>query len=280
MGHTTEAGFFGHILECAVSHVAEQDVAATGACDEQALSATIVVIGEGGGDTYPIAQPHAGPLGNILERPIAFVPVKCVGSELIHEVNIVMAITIVVADGHAAAVIVQVHLEFFPLLTRQKPHAEMDARLASQLAKAILRRSLVFRGRIKGLAPNPCREEDHSHDYQEPGQTGDENPTVATRGSTHESSSRPSQMWTSSLCGEMHFGNHRRAMISPTRSGSYPWINLFEEALVDAQNLFPFIVVEIGILAVRRNNRQPKVGRYRAQRLKGLAVPSLLTLLG
>src|SRR2546427_3047553 len=84
---------------------------------------------------------------------------------------------------------------------------------------------------------------------------------------------------------QMRFGNYRSAAIlSPQESvlflSGLPWINWFGEALVHTQNFFPFIIVEIRVLPVGWNKRQPKVGRYRAQCFEGPAIASLLALLG
>src|SRR4051794_25490282 len=120
-----QAGLLGDILELASAQVAEQDVTAAGGGDEQVESAIVIVVGPGGGHADAVAQADAGPVGDVLEGAIALVAEKLVGAQLIEKINVVVAVAVEVADGHAAAVVVQVRLEVLPLFAGQEVHAEV-----------------------------------------------------------------------------------------------------------------------------------------------------------
>src|SRR5262245_36003908 len=118
MADVSQAGFLSDIFEFAVSQVFEQNVAASGAGDKQALSTAIVVIGEGGHYADSISHPHSSLLRDIDKSAVAIVLVKSIPAELIEEINVIVAISVVIAYGHAGPMIIKVGFEILSLFTR------------------------------------------------------------------------------------------------------------------------------------------------------------------
>src|SRR5262249_28452130 len=158
-----ESGLRGDVFEGAVALVAEEDVAAARAGDEEVEVAVVVVIHEGGGDAHAIAEADAGFVGDFLEGAVAVIAAQGVAAELIAEIDVVVAVAVEIADRQTATVIVKVDLEGFALLIGQERHAELQADLVGAFTKRM-------RGSIRGrrcprsitLANDPSG---HSHNY-------------------------------------------------------------------------------------------------------------------
>jgi hypothetical protein len=165
-------GAGGQVGEGAVAVVVEEHVAAARAGDEEVLVAVVVVVGKGGGHAHAVPEGHAGLVGHVLEGAIPLVAKERAGAQLIAEEDVVVAVAVVVPDGHAAAVVVQVDLEGLSLLAGQEGHAEVESRFPGPLEKD---RPLRRGCRVSSM-PSPFRPEEgrraHGADNQERGQLG------------------------------------------------------------------------------------------------------------
>src|SRR5439155_20200308 len=101
--------------------------------DVEVLAAVVVDVSEDGRDADPVVKPDAGPLRDVREAAPAVVVVERVRPELVAEVDVVAAVAVVVGDGDARAVVVEIGLELLALLPGEERHLEVDPRLARPL---------------------------------------------------------------------------------------------------------------------------------------------------
>ncbi len=85
---------------------------------------------------------------------------------MIAEVNVIVAVAVIVADDHAAAVIVEIDLEVFALLVGEKAHEKQEARLPRTLAEAggaVVRSSVGIAAPVsdEGVKNGPQDQKDH-----------------------------------------------------------------------------------------------------------------------
>src|SRR5207248_873267 len=69
------------------------------------------------------------------EGAVTLVLVQRVRPELVGKVKVIMAVPVIVTDGQAAAVVVEVRLKLLPLFVRQEAHAKRDPDFARPVLK-------------------------------------------------------------------------------------------------------------------------------------------------
>src|SRR5262249_39633589 len=87
------------------------------------------VIAKNSAHANAVADSHACFLCDVGECAVAVVAIKCVWAELIDKIDVVVAVAVKIADGDAAAVVVQIYLEFRPLFAGKKRHPDAYSRL-------------------------------------------------------------------------------------------------------------------------------------------------------
>src|SRR5437660_1069234 len=137
MANVMQSDLFRDVLERAISSVAEQDVGGPRAAHEEVLAAVVVIVDECGRGADAVAEGDAGLFGDVLERPVALVAVQDIGTELVDEIDVVVPVAVVVADGNPAAVIVEVDLEGLALLAGQEAHSPRQAGLLGDVPEVL-----------------------------------------------------------------------------------------------------------------------------------------------
>src|SRR5262249_32976466 len=106
------------------------------------------------------------------EGAVAVVAVQGIAAELIGEINVIETVAIKISNGQAAAVVIQVALEPFPLLSRKEHHLEGDARPNSVFVKAVLVWSIGPLGPLPVVLDQDNSQSEGKQDHHDPGQGG------------------------------------------------------------------------------------------------------------
>src|SRR6266404_4518120 len=106
MGNQVDTGFMRNVLEMAVAVVLEENISFLDGGDEEILAPGVVDVAKRGSYTDAVFQAHAGLLGNVLKSSITQISPEFVAAQLIHEVDVVLAVAIHVRYGNAGAVVV------------------------------------------------------------------------------------------------------------------------------------------------------------------------------
>src|SRR5262249_38054111 len=89
-----QARRLGDLLEDAATLVAEEEVAAARAGDEQILAAVVPGVGEDGGDANAVAHANARLLRDVREAAVAVIAEQGIAAELIGEIDVVVTVAI------------------------------------------------------------------------------------------------------------------------------------------------------------------------------------------